>query len=221
VIRNDRPREVAEAVATEGRLGRPPATSRAELERVGIGLFATRGFEATSVDDVAEAAGVSRRTFFRYYSAKADLVWGEFDVAVALMRSHLASMPPDRPLMDSLRLAVVRFNQVPAEQVPHHRQRMRLILEAPEVIARSPLRYATWRQAVDEFAARRLGLDVDDLLPRTIGYCVLGAAVAAYEQWLRDDDESLEHLLQQGFRALEVGLGALEVPDARERKAQT
>jgi TetR/AcrR family transcriptional regulator, regulator of mycofactocin system len=194
--------------ASETRMGRPPVTTHHELERVGIDLFTRHGFEATSVDDIAEAAGVSRRTFFRYFSAKADVVWGDFDNAVGRMREDLASMAPDLPLMEAIRLAVVRFNYVPPEQIPHHRKRMRLILEVPEVIARSTLWYATWRHAIDEFAAERLGQDAEDLLPRTIGYCALGAAMAAYEQWLREEDASLDCLMESGFRALAIGFTA-------------
>lgn len=194
--------------SVDPRIGRPPVTSHAELERIGLELFTSQGFEATSVDDIAAAAGVSRRTFFRYFPAKADVVWGDFDAAVARMRQELAAMPDDIPLMEALRTAVVHFNHIPEEQVPYHRQRMSLILEVPEVIARSTLWYASWRHAVDEFAAARLGQDPEDLLPRTIGYCALGAAMAAYEQWLREENSSLPCLLEQGFRALAVGFGA-------------
>lgn len=204
--RDGRPRASSAVGPATGRLGRPPVTSHAQLERIGIHLFTTRGFEATSVDDIAEAAGVSRRTFFRYFSAKADVVWGDFEGAVTRMRQDLASTPEGVPLMESLSRAVVRFNHLPAEQVPHHRQRMRLILEVPEVIARSTLWYATWRGAIVEFAARRLGQDEEAILPCTIGYCALGAAMAAYEQWLRDEEAPLDELLEQSFAALATGL---------------
>jgi TetR/AcrR family transcriptional regulator, regulator of mycofactocin system len=200
--------ETPAPVSSPGRLGRPPATSRGELARVGMLLFTSRGFDATSVDDIAEAAGVSRRTFFRYFSAKADVVWGEFDEAVERMRTDLASTSDDVPLMEAVRVAVVRFNHVPAGEVVHHRQRMRLIFEVPEVISRSPLWYATWRGAIDEFAATRLGQDLGSLLPRTIGHCALGAATAAYEQWLSEEDASLACLLERSFRALAIGFGA-------------
>ncbi|MCQ0020665.1 TetR family transcriptional regulator [Actinomadura madurae] len=58
------------------RVGRRPRTSRGELERVALRLFAERGFEETTVDDIASAAGIGRRTFFRYYGSKNDVVWG-------------------------------------------------------------------------------------------------------------------------------------------------
>jgi TetR/AcrR family transcriptional regulator, regulator of mycofactocin system len=207
VSRDGRPMVASTVGPSTGRLGRPPATSHAQLERIGIHLFTTRGFEATSVDDIADAAGVSRRTFFRYFSAKADVVWGDFEGAVTRMRQDLASIPEGVPLMEALSQAVVRFNHLPVEQIPHHRQRMRLILEVPEVIGRSTLWYATWRGAIVEFAARRLNQDEGAILPRTIGYCALGAAMAAYEQWLHDEDALLDELLEQSFSALATGLG--------------
>lgn len=110
-------------------MGRPPVTSHAALEQVGIELFATRGFERTSVDDIAEAAGVSRRTFFQDFPAKADVVWGDFDVAVERLRSHLAAMPADIGLMEAIRRAVVRFNHLEPAQRDPHRRRMTLILD--------------------------------------------------------------------------------------------
>jgi TetR/AcrR family transcriptional regulator, regulator of mycofactocin system len=207
VSRDGGPMVASTVGPSTGRLGRPPATSHAQLERIGIRLFTTRGFEATSVDDIADAAGVSRRTFFRYFSAKADVVWGDFEGAVTRMRQDLASTPEGVPLMEALSRAVVRFNHLPVEQIPHHRRRMRLILEVPEVIGRSTLWYATWRGAIVEFAARRLNQDEEAILPRTIGYCALGAAMAAYEQWLRDEDALLDELLEQSFSALANGLG--------------
>lgn len=186
-------------------MGRPPVTTHAALETVGIELFTTHGFERTSVDDIAEAAGVSRRTFFRYFPAKADVVWGDFDRAVEALRAHLATMPADVDLMEALRRAVVRFNHLEPEQRAHHRRRMVLILEVPDIVARSTLRFTTWRQAIAEFAAQRLGQDPSDLLPRTIGYSCLGAAMACYEQWLVDADADLDELFEQAFAALARG----------------
>ena len=58
------------------RSGRPPATTRAELEKVAFRLFEQNGFDETSVDQIAEAAGIARRTSFHYSPSTADLVWG-------------------------------------------------------------------------------------------------------------------------------------------------
>lgn len=185
--------------------GRPPSTSHAELERIGIELFAVRGFDATSVDDIAAAAGIGRRTFFRYFASKTDLVWGDFDAGCERMRSILERTPADVPVLDALRATVIDFNRVEPGQEEHHRLRMRLILDVPTLRARSTLRFEQWRRVVEEFAAARLGLDPGDLLPRTVGHCALGCALAAYEEWLRSPGSSLPDLLEATFGSLTNG----------------
>src|SRR5579872_5890996 len=71
--------------------GRRPVTDRRRLERVAVGLFAQRGFERTTIDDIAAAAGIGRRTFFRYFGSKNDVIWGEFDAQLMHMREEFAS----------------------------------------------------------------------------------------------------------------------------------
>jgi len=189
--------------------GRPPATSRTALERVALELFSTRGFAETTVDEIAEAAGIARRTLFRYSPSKNDLVWGDFDARLADLESWLAAAPTDRPLVDTLRDAVVRFNALAPDEVASHRQRMSLILYVPALQAHSTLRYARWRAVVAGFAARRLRQPVDDLGPRLVGHVALGAAVAAYERWLVDESEDLSELLTAAFDAVALRLTEL------------
>jgi len=183
-------------------VGRPPSTTHGQLDRVILDLFTERGFEKTSVADIATEAGISRRTFFRYFTSKADAVWGEFDAGLANFRHELATVPDDVPLMTALREAVVRFNTFPQEEAARHRQRMRLILREPALLAHSTLRYAQWREVVQEFVAYRRGLSPDDLLPRTIGHFALGASMAAYEEWLRHADSPLEPYIHASFEVL-------------------
>ena len=61
------------------RLGRRRSTTREHISDVAIELFAARGFDEVSVDDVAQAAGIARRTLFRYYASKNAIPWGDFD----------------------------------------------------------------------------------------------------------------------------------------------
>ncbi len=186
------------------RPGRPRVTSRAELERAALDRFALQGFDETTVDDIAAAAGISRRTFFRYFRSKNDVVWGDFDGMLGELEARLAAAPADRPMMTTLRDEVVRFNSIPPEAVVAHRQRMALILYVPALQAHSTLRYAAWRAVVAEFAARRLGAGPDDLGPRLVGHVALAAAVAAYEQWLTTPDADLASLLGDAFDAVAV-----------------
>lgn len=56
--------------------GRRPSTTREAIARQALDLFERNGFDATTVDEIAAAVGISRRTFFRYYGSKRDVVWG-------------------------------------------------------------------------------------------------------------------------------------------------
>jgi AcrR family transcriptional regulator len=111
--------------------GRPAVTTREELELVALQLFAERGFDSTTVDDVAEAAGIGRRTFFRYFASKNDVVWGDWDVALAYFRGRLAALPAEVDLMDGLREAVKAFNLLPDGAEAQHRVRMAMVLHTP------------------------------------------------------------------------------------------
>lgn len=187
------------------RSGRPRVASRAELEKVGFALFEQRGFESTTVDDIAEAAGIGRRTFFRYFASKNDLVWGDFEEQLVRLRSLLAAAPADMPLMRALREAVIEFNRFDSHVVPWHHRRMELILRVPALLADSTLRYRSWRALITEFAAERLGLPVTAPQPRLIGHLALATSIAAYELWLDGEADDVGTLLDDLFRRLEDG----------------
>ncbi|TQS42624.1 mycofactocin system transcriptional regulator [Cryptosporangium phraense] len=197
------------------RMGRPPATSHDELEQIGLELFTTRGFDETTIDEIASAAGISRRTFFRYYTSKNDLVWGDFDAELARLRERLAATPADVPMMAALREAVVAFNRVDADHVALHRRRMALIVGVPTLIAYSTLRFAGWRDVIAEFVAGRVGRPVEDLLPQLVAHAALGCALAAYTEWLARSDADLDSLLDEAIGELASGFAGHESPDAR------
>ncbi len=103
-------------------MGRRPITSRSEIEHVALDLFARNGFDTTTVDDVASAAGIGRRTVFRYYASKNDIPWGAFDEQLGKMRATFAALPDDLPVMAGVRAAVLEFNHVEPDELPWHRR---------------------------------------------------------------------------------------------------
>ena len=195
------------AVKGPGHPGRRRATSRAELEQAAFALFAAQGFDATTVDEIAMAAGIGRRTFFRYFPSKNDIPWGNFEDELERMRVRLKACPPEIPLMDAIRVALIDFNRVAPAQVPLHRRRMDLILRVPTLLAHSTLRFTTWREVIAEFAAERTGRRPDDLAPQTVAHAVLGVAVAAYQHWLDDPGSDLGALLDNAMRELGAAFG--------------
>ena len=184
--------------------GRRRVTSREELEQAAFALFEANGFDETTVDDIAAAAGIGRRTFFRYFPSKNDVPWGAFDRELDRMRVMLKDFAPEVPLMRAVRLALIDFNYVPAEQVPLHRRRMELILRVPTLFAHSALRFTAWRQVVAEFVAERAGARPDELAPQAIAHAVLGVALAAYEHWLDDASADIGTLLDDAMGKLDA-----------------
>ncbi|MFC5752389.1 mycofactocin system transcriptional regulator [Actinomadura rugatobispora] len=185
-------------------------TSRAALERLAFGLFARQGFDETTVDDIAAAAGIGRRTFFRYFASKNDLVWGDFEEHLTRLRRLLNETDPAVPPVEAIRRAVVEFNRFDPKEVPWHRQRMRLILEVPTLQADATLRYASWRAIITEFVAARTGLPPTEMVPLLAGNVVLAAAISAYEHWLsREDEPGLSALLDETIRQVAAGLATV------------
>jgi mycofactocin system transcriptional regulator len=192
------------------RVGRRRSTTWDHISNVAIDLFATRGFDEVSVDDVAEAAGIGRRTLFRYYPSKNALPWGDFDAHLARMRDLLAGLDPKVPVGDALRTALLAFNSFDDQETARHRQRMRVILETAALQAYSMTMYAGWRAVVAAFVAKRLGVKINDLVPQTVAWTMLGVALSAYEHWLADESVSLAEALGDAFDTVSAGLEALE-----------
>ncbi len=193
---------------TRPALGRPVATTHGEIEQAAFRLFAERGFEGTTMAAIADAVGVGRRTLFRYYESKNDIPWGRFDRTLEDFRTILDEIPDSVPLPEAVRQGVLRFNEFPADARPPHAERMRLILKTPALQAHSVLRYAEWRAVIADYAARRLGLRPDDLLPQTAGQVSLAVALTAYERWLDQPESSLRRLLDETMTSLRTYLSS-------------
>ena len=101
--------------ASAGRRGRPPGTSARELELISLRMFTEDGFDDTTVERIAAAAGVSKRTFFRYFDSKADVLWHAFDGEVRALRAVLRAIPADVPMMEAIRQ---EFGVRPAHTLP-------------------------------------------------------------------------------------------------------
>lgn len=187
------------------RRGRPRGTSARTLELIALRLFTEQGFHETTVDQIAAEAGVSRRTFFRYYDAKSQVLWAEFDNEVTTIRAALADTLDDLPVMDAVRDAVVAANHYRAEDVPELRMRMHLISTVPELAASATVHYDAWERAIAEFVGRRCGQPADSLYPLAAGRATLAVCRAAYERWSAHADTDLTVYLDAALRALAAG----------------
>lgn len=183
-------------------MGRPVATTHAEIENAAFRLFAERGFAQTTMDAIAAEVGVGRRTLFRYFESKNDIPWGDFPSSLASFAEILDATPPETPVAEAVHLGVLHFNDFGDHVMDHHRERMRLILTTPALQAHSVLQYRAWRNVIAVFVARRTGAPVSDPLPRVVGHVSLALSLAAYEQWLDTDGSRLADHLDRAMSEL-------------------
>ncbi|GAA3525421.1 hypothetical protein GCM10022222_05340 [Amycolatopsis ultiminotia] len=196
---------MTERSSSAGRRGRPPGTSARELEVIALRLFTERGFHETTVDDIASTAGVSRRTFFRYYESKADVLWNEFDAEVETIRKLLADASAALPVLAAVREAVLAANHYRAEDVPELRMRMHLLSTVTELGASSAVHYDAWERAISAYVGERIGQPADSLYPLAVGRVVLAACRAAYERWSARADADLTVYLDAALQAVADG----------------
>jgi len=189
----------------QSRVGRRRSTSRHQITDVAIALFAERGFDEVSVDDVAEAAGIARRTLFRYYPSKNAIPWGDFDAHLQHLRGLLAAVDPAVPMERALRDALLAFNTFDESEQPRQRLRMQVILRTTELQAYSMTMYAGWREVIAEFVAARCGTKPDDLAPQAVAWALLAVSLSAYEHWLDDESVSLTKALADAFDVIRPG----------------
>lgn len=183
-------------------------TTRTRIEAAALELFTRRDFEAVTTDEVADAAGISRRTFFRHFATKADAVWGDFHAHVVRLEELLAGTDDARPVLASICAAYVEVNDYAAGDLPLLRQRMRLILTEPALQAHSQVRYADVDRVVAEYVARRTGADPHSLVPRLVATATRAAATTAFETWLIGEG-SLAEDLHAAFDELAGGFPGL------------
>jgi mycofactocin system transcriptional regulator len=199
------------------RRGRPPGTSRRTLELIALRLFTEQGFDETPIEQIAAEAGVSRRTFFRYFDSKASVLWGEFDSEVTVIQEALAKVPDSVPMMDAVRLAVVAANHYRVEDVPELRARMNLIGSVPALQSSAAVHYDAWERAVSDFVGTRIGQPPWSLYPLAVARSTLAACRAAYDRWSARADGDLTVYLDAALTALAAGFtaAAMEFPEER------
>ncbi|MFB8382083.1 acyl-CoA-like ligand-binding transcription factor [Streptomyces rubiginosohelvolus] len=184
-----------------------------ELTEAALQLMAQEGFDAVTVDAIAAAAGVSKRTFFRYFASKEDVVVRFLADMGAGMHAELTARPAAEPPSTALRHAVWVAMAACADGAEHSGRALRvvqLILRTPALRARFLEHQAQWRDDLGVAAARRRGLDPEtDLYPRLAA----GAAIAAFDTVLRrwsdsDGAEDPAALTDRAFALLAPALDA-------------
>ncbi|WP_206328754.1 TetR family transcriptional regulator [Streptomyces sp. Tu 4128] len=171
------------------------------LLRSALELFTERGYEETTVDDIADAADVSQRTFFRYFASKEDAAFFVSRLAESHFVEAVRARPPGEAPLDALRLALVESWSTIGEAVERlipmelHLRFYRVIESTPALLAAHLRRATELEEEIARLVADREGLDVEeDPRPRVV-VAVFGAVMRVTERiWSARDDAGLAAL---------------------------
>ena len=193
----------AQGVPTQGLRERKKAQTRREIQRQALRLFAKQGYEATTVEEIAAAAGVSHMTFFRYFPTKEDVVIADdYDPLLARL---ISTRPADEPDAESIRRAAQAiFERVYESDRDALLARTRLILYTPALRARMWENGSDSEQLIVRALAARAHHKQDDLRVRVIVAACLAAVMVAIQMWAEHPGKhELPDLIDQALSALQ------------------
>lgn len=173
-----------DAAAGRSRGGRPRASSRRTLEDAASELFLEQGYAGTTIDQIAQRAGVGRNTFFNYFSAKSDLLWLDVDETIAGLGEILAATPRELAPSAALEHAVVTL----ATRHPHGGVPIALSQREPmathdEFLASGLSRFLAVAHALAGFLGRRVADGVDQVDVGAAANAVTAAAATGAGAW--------------------------------------
>jgi AcrR family transcriptional regulator len=179
---------------------------RLEIERAGMDLFAERGYGRVTVQDIAAAAGIGRRTFFRHFRSKEELLQA-YDSRLALRALHaLERRPEEESAAVALCNALVVTADIPSDQERIAFQRNKVLQEAgADTLIAGPPEVG---QSFVDLTAARMGVDAGvDVRPHLVVWTVFAAARAATRFWIATDAKrTLKQNLESAFQHLLRGM---------------
>ncbi|SNQ50377.1 Transcriptional regulator [Frankia canadensis] len=179
---------------------------QAEITAIAFDLFDRQGFEATTINQIAAAAGLSRSSFFRYFATKEDVVLLGVEERGLVLRDALAARPPDETPWQALRRALEVIVRLNSENPDRVLRLSRMMVETPSLQARQMQREDTWARLLAPEIARRLGLspqDTTDPRPGALASAALGCFHASMRVWRESGGKAdLAALLDQAMSAL-------------------
>lgn len=165
--------------------GRKRSSSREMLEEAASELFLEHGYAGTTIEQIAQRAGVSRNTFFNYFQAKSDLLWAGVDTGIQFLTEELTRTRRDESAVAGVRGAIIRAaarfgpGQLPLAATQYE------VMGAFAELAESGLsRFLGMAVTVERYLSARLGPAAADEA-RTLSYALVAATVSAAGAWAR------------------------------------
>ena len=175
--------------------------TRERLTRMAMALFLERGFEATTLDDIAAAADISRRSFFHYFASKEDVVFAWQEESTAALIAAVAVRPANESMLAAAENAIsAMVRQLkPGEAIAM----AQLKRDNPALQARDQVKYEKLERALAEALGKRAGHKTERLQARLVAMIATGAMRIGGELWAAEGArENPEALVKRTFAAI-------------------
>jgi AcrR family transcriptional regulator len=175
--------------------------TRERLSRAAMALFLERGFEATTIDDIAAAADVSRRSFFHYFVSKEDVVFAWQEESTAALIAAIAARPTDESMLTAAENAITAMVR---QLEPDEAIAMACLKrDNPALQARDQVKYEKLERALAEALGKRAGHKSEKLQARLVAMIATGAMRIGGELWAAEGArERPEALVKRTFVAI-------------------
>lgn len=188
---------------TETLRDRQRAQIRADIRRAAFRLFIERGYDAVTTEEIASAAGVSPRTFFRYVPTKEELLLAPVRhggaAIVGLLEGRPADEQPDEALINAI---ITRTRSFAAADTEEWRA---ALLVAPDLLGKLTVHLPADKERATTLVAARMGVDTDrDIRPALLVQLAFSAADFAFQQWVRQSGAKPRALDRYVTEALEA-----------------
>ncbi|MFV8319038.1 TetR/AcrR family transcriptional regulator [Mycobacterium sp. 23] len=180
---------------------RQRAQIRADIRRAAFRLFVERGYDTVTTEEIATAAGVSPRTFFRHVPTKEELLLGPIRhggaEVVNLLEQRGAGEAPDVALINAIITRTRSFGDVESEEWRE------ALLVAPGLLGKVTLYTQADRERAVKLIAERMGADPDaDLRPGLLVQLGFAAGDFAFQRWIRRSGSSLDSYVTEALQAI-------------------
>jgi AcrR family transcriptional regulator len=195
-------------VRSSGLRERKKAALRSDLVEAAMALFLERGFHGTLVDDIADAAGISRRTFFHYFPAKQDVIVDWFRQQGEYLAGAFSARPTSETIWSSLLAAFIQMHDFYGKDDRRVIELRRMIHLEPALLAKKYDFYVFVAQILLPAVKRRLGVSKQSSL---VAHVLVQAAIGAYNatngEWaLRSGSRSFNALARRAFALAEPAI---------------
>jgi AcrR family transcriptional regulator len=181
-------------------MGRWQPDARGRLAQAAFELYGERGFDNTTVEEIAERAGLTKRTFFRYFADKREvLFWGSHALEEQFVREVLAAPPSAAPL-DAVAAGLDAIAPMFEERREFAARRAQIIASNPELLERELIKLASLGRAVAEALRRRGVRDPAAILTAEAGVTVFRVG---FERWVEGGNQrTLQELMRESLDEL-------------------